>query len=168
MNVCVCDRPTNKQGDSRSRMVMTNLCSVEDTIFSSIYQKPEGDLQGGQIAVDHLMSNLRVPYLNLRTLHIWTLCVQYLNSIFELVQYLNLRTFVIWLLNNNISVCFFYLCFVMCVCAFVCLSVLIHIWMRKVFNSGQRRLKMLRLHHNNITDVLPKVCPKKSIVNFEV
>ena len=49
------------------------------------------------------------------------------------------------------------------VCLFVCLFVFFYIWMRKVVNSGQRRLKMLRLHHNNITDVKPKVWPLMSM-----
>ena len=56
-------------------VTMTNLFSFkkhkmtdfEDPIFSSIFEKPEGDLQGGPIAVDHLMSDLRVRNLNLRT-----------------------------------------------------------------------------------------------------
>ena len=34
-----------------------------DKIFSSIYPTPQADHQGGQIARDHLMSNLRDQYL---------------------------------------------------------------------------------------------------------
>ena len=34
-----------------------------DKIFSSIYPRPQADHQGGQIARDHLMSNLRDHYL---------------------------------------------------------------------------------------------------------